>query len=169
MRDLSPQTNSVDTNITESKLAQESMRRSREQLRQLAIHVDKVKEQERAHIAREIHDDLGGTLLATKIDLACIRSRLPQEREDLLEKAKVKSQQRPPLPALLTSAEYSTVVTEGRTRITGTLTIDVLDDGLHALPLELAGVGIRSALLDGQPASIGRAEQSGPKTRSIAG
>lgn len=109
----------IITNITESKLAQESMRRSREQLRQLAIHVDKVKEQERAHIAREIHDDLGGTLLATKIDLACIRSRLPPEREDLLEKTSS-------MEALLDSAIATS------TRISRRLRPLVLDHGITA-------------------------------------
>lgn len=73
----------IMTNITESKHAQESIHRSREQLRQLSSHVEKVKEEERAHMAREIHDDLGATLTAAKIDLAYIRNRLPREIAEL--------------------------------------------------------------------------------------
>lgn len=76
----------IITNITESKLAQEAMRRSREQIRQLASHVEKVKENERAHIAREVHDDLGATLTAAKIDLAFIRNRLPGNALELAAK-----------------------------------------------------------------------------------
>ncbi len=76
----------IVNNITESKLAEERLRHSREQLRQLSAHVDKVREDERAHIAREIHDDLGGTLTAAKIDLEWLRKRLPTDSGDMLEK-----------------------------------------------------------------------------------
>lgn len=76
----------IVSNITESKLAEERLRRSREQLRQLSAHVDKVREDERAHIAREIHDDLGGTLTAAKIELEWIRKRLPKEAVPLHNK-----------------------------------------------------------------------------------
>ena len=55
---------------------------------------------------------------------------------------------------LLVAAEYEATLEEGRAVITGTLEIDVLDDGLFILPLELAGVGIRSATLDGKPAPL---------------
>lgn len=48
---------------------------SREELRALAAHVERVKEEERARIAREIHDDIGGTLTALKADLAWIGKR----------------------------------------------------------------------------------------------
>lgn len=76
----------IISNITESKLAQEAIQESQHQLRQLASHVEKVKEMERGHMAREIHDDLGGTLTAAKIDLAWIRSRLPAGQPALLDK-----------------------------------------------------------------------------------
>lgn len=76
----------IINNITESKLAEERLRASREQLRQLSIHADKVRESERAHIAREIHDDLGGTLTAAKMALAWIRKRLAPDSDALLEK-----------------------------------------------------------------------------------
>ncbi|UCH49674.1 MAG: response regulator [Betaproteobacteria bacterium] len=76
----------IVNNITESKLAEERLRRSREQLRQLSAHVDTVREDERAHIAREIHDDLGGTLTAAKIDLEWLRKRLPGDATDMLGK-----------------------------------------------------------------------------------
>lgn len=57
------------SNITQNKLAELEIRRSREDLSRLSAHVDRIKEQERAFIAREIHDDLGGTLTAIKIAL----------------------------------------------------------------------------------------------------
>lgn len=56
-------------NITRNKLAEREIARSREQLAELSCYMQKVKEQERAHIAREIHDDIGGTLTAIKCEL----------------------------------------------------------------------------------------------------
>jgi signal transduction histidine kinase len=76
----------IISNITESKIAQEAIHESQRQLRQLASHVERVKEHERGNMAREIHDDLGGTLTAAKIDLAWIRSRLPVELPALVDK-----------------------------------------------------------------------------------
>ena len=47
-----------------------SERRSSErQLRDLSAHLQTVREEEKARIAREIHDDLGGTLTALKMDI----------------------------------------------------------------------------------------------------
>ena len=46
----------------------------RQQWRAATIQI--IKEQERARIARELHDDLGGTLAAIKIELARLRNRL---------------------------------------------------------------------------------------------
>jgi signal transduction histidine kinase len=74
-------------NITQSKLAEIEIRRSRQQLQELADHVEKVKEVERTRIAREIHDDIGGNLTAIKIDLLWLTNRLPGEQKSLHEKA----------------------------------------------------------------------------------
>ncbi len=49
--------------------------RSREQLSELAQHLQTSVEMERAAIAREIHDDVGGSLTALKFDLAWIERR----------------------------------------------------------------------------------------------
>ncbi len=56
-------------NITRNKLAESEIARSREQLAELSFYSQKVKEHERARIAREIHDDIGGTLTAIKCEL----------------------------------------------------------------------------------------------------
>jgi PAS domain S-box-containing protein len=74
-------------NITQSKLAEIEIRRSRAQLQELSDHVQKVKEDERARIAREIHDDIGGNLTAIKIDLLWLTNRLSSEQKALHEKA----------------------------------------------------------------------------------
>lgn len=74
------------TNITRGKLAEEEIRRSRRQLAELSAHIEQVKEEERARIAREIHDDLGGNLTAIKMALAQLTKRLP-ENPQLAERA----------------------------------------------------------------------------------
>jgi signal transduction histidine kinase/DNA-binding NarL/FixJ family response regulator len=73
-------------NITQSKLAELEIRRSKVQLRELSSHIQDVREQERIAIAREIHDDLGSTLTAIKLDIAWLSSRLT-DKPELAEKA----------------------------------------------------------------------------------
>lgn len=48
--------------ITEHKKAEQALLESQELLRQLAAHEERIKEDERRRIAREIHDELGGLL-----------------------------------------------------------------------------------------------------------
>jgi signal transduction histidine kinase len=67
------------TNVTASRQEQEETRRSRARLAELTDHIQQVKEQERARIAREIHDDLGGNLTAIKMALAMLAARLPDD------------------------------------------------------------------------------------------
>ncbi|MGH7607083.1 MAG: PAS domain S-box protein, partial [Gemmatimonadales bacterium] len=56
--------------VTEGKRADEQLRASRAALRSLATRQQNVREDERARIAREIHDSLGQALTALKLDLA---------------------------------------------------------------------------------------------------
>jgi two-component system sensor histidine kinase UhpB len=53
--------------ITDGK---QQLRESEEQLRQLAAGLQTAREDERAHLARELHDELGQTLTAIKLELA---------------------------------------------------------------------------------------------------
>ena len=53
-----------------------------------------------------------------------------------------------PQAAVLTAADYRGSSDGQRLRLTGTLTIDVLEKGLQAVPLDLGGVGLLSATLD---------------------
>jgi signal transduction histidine kinase len=58
------------------KLEAEVSQRTSE-LTDLARHLQTVREDERHHLARELHDELGGLLTAAKLDLARLRKRLP--------------------------------------------------------------------------------------------
>ncbi|HEX5862964.1 MAG TPA: PAS domain S-box protein, partial [Casimicrobiaceae bacterium] len=54
---------------TQGRMAQLEIERSREELRALSRHLQTVREEEKARIAREVHDELGSTLTALKMDL----------------------------------------------------------------------------------------------------
>ncbi|MRX08175.1 histidine kinase [Pseudoduganella sp. FT25W] len=76
----------IMTNITDSKLEQLEVRHSRARLAELSAHTDRVKEQERTRIAREIHDELGGNLTAIKMAVAMLAARLDDSEPALREK-----------------------------------------------------------------------------------
>jgi two-component system, NarL family, sensor histidine kinase UhpB len=65
----------VALDITERVQAQAALRESREQLRRLAKHIEATREIERARLAREVHDVLGGMLSSAKFDLSRIVRR----------------------------------------------------------------------------------------------
>jgi len=75
--------------ITERKNAEKALREHEELLRELAAHHDSVREGERAHIAREIHDELGQALTALKMDLSVLTIKFgeatPQIKEQVHE------------------------------------------------------------------------------------
>jgi signal transduction histidine kinase len=66
--------------------AAEKIRQSREQLRHLANHLQKVREEERTRIARELHDQFGQTLSVLKMDLAWLAKHLPGPDQSLQAK-----------------------------------------------------------------------------------
>lgn len=78
----------IALNITQSKLAEIELSRSQEQLRELSSHIHDVREQERLAIAREVHDNLGSTLTAIKLDIAWLGGRLTAVNPELASKAK---------------------------------------------------------------------------------
>ncbi len=81
------------------------------------------------------------------------------EYDELLAKAKTSPTSIAPHAAVLADAQYTATVGQDRAQLSGTLVIEVLREGLHAVPLDLGGVGLRSATLDGQGAAIGRSDK----------
>jgi signal transduction histidine kinase len=65
-----------DAAITEHNRAEEDLHASREQLRALAARLLVVREEERSHIAREIHDLLAQDLTRLKIDMVWLQGQL---------------------------------------------------------------------------------------------
>ena len=75
----------IARDITERKQAEADLRKSREQLRALAAHLESVREEERSAIAKEVHDELGQGMTGLKFDLAWVASRLPEASPALRE------------------------------------------------------------------------------------
>lgn len=70
------------------ELKSEELVTSKQLLHQLASHQEKIKEEERKRIAREIHDDLGQNLLALRIDASLLHERTLNSHPRLNRKAK---------------------------------------------------------------------------------
>jgi|GEM_PF-5159927 len=64
---------------------------SNDRLRNLSLHTDSLREQERSRIAREIQDELGQVLSALQLDIGWLESHLPKRKKILFEKTKLMS------------------------------------------------------------------------------
>src|SRR5262245_32072078 len=72
----------------ERERAEEQLRLSHQQLRALSMHLQDVREEERMHIAREVHHKLGQALTGLKLQLTWLANRLPKSPGGLHEKAR---------------------------------------------------------------------------------
>lgn len=72
--------------ISDRKRSEEELKSSREKLRNLAAHLNSVREEERKLIAREIHDELAQALTALKMGLVWLGKQIPEGNGHLLEK-----------------------------------------------------------------------------------
>lgn len=88
--DLHRKSAELGREIAERRQAEQRLRESQERLRALTSHVITVREQERAHIAREIHDELGQVLTGLKMDIVWLSRHLKEA--SLLEKTQAMCQ-----------------------------------------------------------------------------
>ncbi len=72
--------------MTERKQAEEQLEKSREQLRHFSTYLQSRLEEERTHIAREIHDEFGQTLTVLKMELSWLKKQFSGNRHALREK-----------------------------------------------------------------------------------
>ncbi|MGE8396078.1 MAG: ATP-binding protein [Comamonas sp.] len=136
--------------------AMQELARSERQLAELTEHLQQSIEQERAAIAREIHDDIGGSLTSVKFDVSWIERNAPDSALqsharaalDMLEHALGASQRimmnlRPPVldQGLVAAVQWLAENFERRTGITTRLDAPAHID----IPAEVQVVAYRTA------------------------
>ncbi len=109
----------LEHEVAERKHAEQALRESQARLRELAAYQEKLKEDERKRIAREIHDELGQTLLALRLDVAMLHARTADQHPRLHDKAGV-------------ALRYIDTTMRSIRSIMNNLRPPVLDLGLHA-------------------------------------
>ncbi len=80
----------ITEDLTEKRRNEEQVRKSRNELRDLAHRLDTVRHDEAKRIAREIHDDLGQNLSALKMDLEMAAAHAGQDNPDTSSKTSEK-------------------------------------------------------------------------------
>jgi PAS domain S-box-containing protein len=128
------------TDISERRQAEEALESSRRQLRALSARLQSGREEERANVAREIHDELGQVLTAIKMNLDWLERRLEEPTNGLAVN--------PLLERVVESAEMTDSAIKNVQRIATELRPDVLDNlGLaEALRQEAARFQQRSGV-----------------------
>ncbi len=84
-RDVQRKRNLEQLAADRNKLETEVINRTQE-LTELARHLQSVREDERSHLARELHDELGGLLTSAKLDVARVRKRLDMSTPEVAER-----------------------------------------------------------------------------------
>jgi signal transduction histidine kinase len=68
---------------TENEDLERRVRRRTVELSALSSHLQQLSEKEKASLARELHDELGGLLIAVKMDASWLQKRLPNASPDI--------------------------------------------------------------------------------------
>jgi PAS domain S-box-containing protein len=77
---------SLEQEIVKRTIIGDELEKSRERLRNLTKHLQKIREQERASLSRELHDELGQALTGIKMDIRWVERRLPKDSKLILER-----------------------------------------------------------------------------------
>ena len=85
--ELHKKTASLTNEIKERKIAEAQLRESEAQLRALTARLISIREEERARIAREIHDELGQVLTGLKMDVTWLARQFAGAEKLLVDKA----------------------------------------------------------------------------------
>ena len=68
--------------ISEQKKTQDELEQSYKAIRELSEHLQHIREEERIHIAREIHDELGQQLTVMKMDISWLNRKINKTADD---------------------------------------------------------------------------------------
>lgn len=77
---------SLAKDITEQHKAEEELKKTYEDIRRLNTHLQTIREEERASIAREIHDELGQQLTGLKMDTSWLGKKIADKDEGIQHK-----------------------------------------------------------------------------------
>lgn len=77
----------IAMDITRQKLSEIKLAESYKELQQLSLHLENIRADERVKIARNLHDEMGATLVAIKMGIAWLASKLPGEMPQLTVEA----------------------------------------------------------------------------------
>ncbi len=80
-------TSMVIRDITERRRAEEELKTSHAELQSISARLEQSREEEKANIAREIHDELGQRLTGLIMDLSMLARKMPTSLGPLKEKA----------------------------------------------------------------------------------
>lgn len=78
----------VANDISGKVKAELELKQSHRQLRELSSYLENIREEERKHISREIHDELGQQLTLLKLDLLQMSKKLHPEEKEMIENMK---------------------------------------------------------------------------------
>ncbi|QDZ30042.1 sensor histidine kinase [Noviherbaspirillum sp. UKPF54] len=79
----------LEHEIAERSHVEEALCQSQETLRELAAYQERIREDERKRIAREIHDELGQTLLALRLEVSMLHARAGERHPRLKKRAEL--------------------------------------------------------------------------------
>ncbi|MBL7872508.1 MAG: PAS domain S-box protein [Cyclobacteriaceae bacterium] len=77
---------SIIKDVTESKKAEHEIVAMNKQLRELSTHLQNIREEERANISREIHDELGQQLTGLRMDISWLNKKIIPNENAIEEK-----------------------------------------------------------------------------------
>jgi len=113
----------IASDLSETKRVEQELRASSEQLRNLAARLVSVREEEQARISREVHDELGQSLTAVKMDLSWMAGRLPRKNVPMLDQIKKR---------IRSTVKLADRTIQSVRRISAELRPGILDQGLAA-------------------------------------
>ncbi len=76
----------IARDVSQERTSKIELNNLNKQLRELSSHLQSIREEERAHISREIHDELGQLLTCIKLDASWVKKKMPDMPADILEK-----------------------------------------------------------------------------------